>query len=464
MCGAVVVAVVLAVSSSPGAGAAAPDEFFGVNAGDLFELEPSEWDAQLEAIRQGGIDTVRLPAVWSNLEPSPPDGEGRHSYSWELIDDRVAALAQHGLRWEPVICFTATWDESIAGDDTSAPTHVDAFAEFAAALAGRYGPGGSFWKGRPDIPAVPVRDYELWNEPNAAAFWHPQGSAPETYARLFTASRDAIRGVDASARVVVGGLASPGDGVLGADQFVARMFVSHPELRGNVDAVGYHPYAPTLAGVYRQLAAFRRAVDRAAGPGIPIQITEVGWTTTDTTEDERAAALGALARTLPHSDCGVDRLMPYAWIGPEQDPGDRLQWFGIQNRTGSPKPSATAYTRAARSAGVAGASTTRLALCRPRLRLGLRTVAARAGGRPRLNVNVSCAAACALSLRVTAGRPAGSGRTIARRALRFRRSHRNVRLSLSPAARPGSRIALRARGWTRAGWRATRIRTVHVPR
>ena len=53
---------------------------------------------------------------------------------------------------------------------------------------------------------------------------------------------------------------------------------------------------------------------------------------------------------------------------------------------------------------------------------------------------------------------------VARRGLRFHRGPRHVRLRLPRAARPGTRIALRASAWTQAGWRATRVRTVRVRR
>ena len=39
-------------------------------------------------------------------------------------------------------------------------------------------------------------------------------------------------------------------------------------------------------------------------------------------------------------------MMPYAWLGPEQDSGDREQWFGIQRHDATPKPAATAYAAA----------------------------------------------------------------------------------------------------------------------
>ena len=428
---------------------------------DLFELPASDWTPSWERCRTAGSVLLRLPAYWSDLEPRAPGADGRRYPNWQLIDDKVQALAAHGLRWEPVICFSATWSETVPGDYASAPADAGQFAAFTATLARRYGPGGSFWSEHPGLAPVPVRSYELWNEPNAAVFWHPQDSAPEAYADLYARARDAIRQVDGSARVVVGGLASPGADVLPADRFVARMFAHRPDLRGNVDAVAYHPYAATIAGVYSLLAAFRRALDAAAGPGVPIEVTEIGWTSTETAEHRRAANLAALAATLPRSDCGVDRLMPYAWIGPERDPHDRLQWFGIVNRDGTARPSAAAFARTAKAMEQASAPAGTVVLCHPRLGLQLRAVTARDGSRPRLTVSSACAAACALSLRVTA-KPRGRGGTLARRTLRFARGRREIRLLLSHRTRPGTRLAVRAHAWTRAGWRATRVRTIHV--
>src|SRR5436190_4910718 len=235
-----VVAAALLFASQP-AGAKAPAGFYGINPGDLFLLPQSQWDGQLATIKSGGVDAVRMPAYWSDLEPSPG------SLSWQLIDGQAAAVARHGLRWEPLIAFTATWDETVPGDYTSAPAHIEHLAAFAGALVRRYGPGGAFWAEHPDLTPVPVRAYELWNEPNAATYWHPQADAPERYADLYAAVRAAIRGVDGAARVAVGGLASIGPGVIPASRFVERMLDHRPDLRGRIDAVGYHPYAPKLS-------------------------------------------------------------------------------------------------------------------------------------------------------------------------------------------------------------------------
>ena len=54
------------------------------------------------------------------------------------------------------------------------------FARFLRALVARYGPNGSLWAEHPEVAAQPVRDWQIWNEPNLTRYWNvaPLGSAP----------------------------------------------------------------------------------------------------------------------------------------------------------------------------------------------------------------------------------------------------------------------------------------------
>ena len=112
----------------------------------------------------------------------------------------MTALAGHHLQWQPILDYTPKWQQTIPGDDKSAPKSNDAFAQFAAAFAARYGPGGTFWSVHPELPNLPVRTYEIWNEPNGT-FWTPQPD-PAAYADLFVRAADAIHGNDQSATVI----------------------------------------------------------------------------------------------------------------------------------------------------------------------------------------------------------------------------------------------------------------------
>lgn len=463
------------------------NEFYGVNAGDLFKLPQSQWDTQLAAMSADGIRVLRLGAWWSDLEPAPP-GPAGHTYAWGDTDQWVAALARHGIRWEPLLSFSATWDSAVPGDYTAYPANAADFAAFAAALAGRYGPNGAFWAAHPELQALPVQAYEVWNEPNAALFWHPQDSAPERYADLYAATRAAVHQVQPGATVVVGGLAAPASGVIAADEFVQRMLAHRPDLRGNIDAVAYHPYSPTTGGVYSQLASFRHALDAAAGAGIPIEITEIGWSSVDMPVATIGSGLANLATTLPRSDCGVDRLMPYDWVGPELDPTDREQWFGIENRDGTPKASGAAYAGAVQQMESPSAPTSGVTLCggapdpsvaappaprstttttRPKLhgpRLELRI--RRDRRRPsRLRATARCPAGCRLSFQLlrihSSAAKAGGSDLLARHTLRFSSRRRHVWLHI-PSRRAGRRVRVRVVATGRHGRHTVRTRTIRV--
>lgn len=325
-----------------------PAGFYGVNVQQVFSGPSSGWQTDLSAMASGGLQVARIDARWENVEPTPPSGSG-HNYDWSMYDGIVQGLAEHGLRWLPIVDYSTTWSGVTPGDTYSAvaTTHIPDFAAYSAALAGRYGPGGTFWQAHPSLTPVPVTEYEIWNEENSTVFWRPQAGNAEQYADLYMAARSAIKGVDPQARVIVGGLAL-GNPPAASDEvdFLRRMYAHRPDLAGNVDGVGLHPYQQTVHYTYMRIAQFRQALNQIAGPSMPIEITEDGWATTAVSEAERAADLSQLAQELPRSDCNVDQFLPYTWRTEESNPSDPESWFGIWNLDGTPKPSGQAYLSA----------------------------------------------------------------------------------------------------------------------
>ena len=177
--------------------------------------------------------------------------------------------------------------------------------------------------------------------------------------------------MDPRARVIVGGLAlfNP-PRTMDEIEFLERMYLHRPELRGALAGIALHPYQESLPDTFMRLARFRTALDRFDSPAVPIEITEVGWPTTKVSESERAVDLGTLARVLPRSDCNIDRFLPYTWVTSERDPANAEDWFGIWNRDGSPKQSGAAYlsaVRLMRRAVPSSLPAPRLAICHPGL-------------------------------------------------------------------------------------------------
>jgi hypothetical protein len=453
--------------------AASLDGFYGVNVQQVFSGSSASWQPQLSAMESGGLQLARIDARWASVEPNAP-GRAGHSYNWAMYDGIVQALAQHGLRWYPIVGYSTSWASVVPGDSSAAvaPAHVGDFANYAWALARRYGRGGTFWASHPSLPQLPVTGYEIWNEENSTNFMHPQDYAPEAYADLYMAARAAIRSTDLQADVVVGGLALGSPGVTDEIQFLQRMYAHRPDLRGNVDGVGLHPYQHSLPDTYMRLGRFRRALDQLAGPSVPIEITEVGWATTSVPEADRSADLSLLAEQLPHSDCNINRLMPYTWLTSESNPGDPEDWFGIWNRDGSGKPSGIAYLNAVklmRGMTSTPAPTRTMAICHPGAsadaaggrgpRLRLRVLRVRR--RHWVRVAVSCRPACLLRLDLYGHTRKGS-RRLSTRAIGLRSLRKVIRLRIRHARSLKARGRVHALAVSRTGGITRRTRTVRI--
>jgi polysaccharide biosynthesis protein PslG len=328
---AVVVLCVLSGLARP----ALAEDFYGVNAGGLvFGLPPAERDRHLELRRDAGISTVRIDASWGAAEPVPPVPGGPHVYVWAKFDVMAAAMASHGLRWYPMLGYSTAWSGTEAPNMMSPPARPADFAAFVAAFARRYGRGGTFWAEHPELPQLPVERYELWNEPNYDRFWTTQADAPERYAELYLAARAALHAVDPAATAVVGGIID-----FDSTSFIRRMYAHRPDLRGNVDAVGFHPYRQ-VGGVMNTIARFRAALVKAGDPDVPIELTEIGWFEGARSEASRARLLQTLTRILPTSDLGVTSLIPYVWAG---------DTYALIHEDGSPMPAGAAYSEAIRT-------------------------------------------------------------------------------------------------------------------
>lgn len=364
-----VAAIGVAAAVLAGDARAAQDRspFVGVNAHYLFaQGPPAAWDRHLEAMVAAGVTAVRYDARWDLVERVPPLA-GVHRYDWRALDAVVGALARRRLRWLPIVDYSARWAGSVPGDWRSAPARAEDYAAYAAALATRYGRGGSFWRDRPRLPSLPVTSYEIWNEPNTPAFWRPYPD-PARYADLYLAARRALLGADPRARVVVGGLT--GDG---APAYLRAMLSARPAARGRMDAVALHPYDRTVAGVLTRVARLRAALDAEGQTGTPIDVTEIGWpergrgwlVVPDAARRER---LDAVVTTLSRSNCLVSRVVIHTWTSPRRDPADAEQWFGLYRPDATPTAAAAGLKDALGKTAEQPPPSMRLPVCRPALR------------------------------------------------------------------------------------------------
>jgi hypothetical protein len=322
-------------------------EQFGANVNLLFNGHgpPAQIvTRQLEALHGTGAAVARSDAFWEATEPRPPEN-GRHVYDWSFDDHIAAALAAAGLRWLPVLDYSAPWAQSIPGQDHSPPRSNADYAAYASAFAARYGSPGTFWAAHPALPRLPVQTYEIWNEPDSGTFWTPQPN-PAGYADLYAAARTAIDGADPSARVIIGGLTQ-------LPRFLPALLSARPALRGHIDGVAIHPYGTPDVALKRVRAA-RATLALLGMAGVPLYATEFGWTTQFpgvqdyVPETERPGYVLRTLAELGRRRCGLAAALLYTWYSPEQSPGEAQQWYGINGVSGNPTADTAAFAAAIR--------------------------------------------------------------------------------------------------------------------
>ena len=287
---------------------------------------------ELDLLVRYGATEYRTDAQWPTAEPAAPVN-GVHTYVWASFDGIATTLAEHGLRWFPILDYTPGWASS-DGTEFGAPSDRAAFAAYAAAFAARYGVGGSFWASHPQVPALPVAEYEIWNEENIPLFWHQQATAPGQYAALLLAARRSIKAVVPSAHVILCGVLDGGADGLG---FLAAMERAHPGVLRAMDAIGYHPYQGSLPVILERIAALRRLLRHAGASAVPIDITEMDANDHQTAMASWSHAMARLGTTLAASPgCRVSRVFAYMGAPPiGSTDADSNGWFTLFGQTGT---------------------------------------------------------------------------------------------------------------------------------
>jgi hypothetical protein len=146
-------------------------------------------------------------------------------------------------------------------------------ARIVAAFVRRYGPHGSFWTEHPALPQLPVKSFEIGNEPNVPLRFEPDAStlqygSPTGYAKVYAAARAALHRVDPTGKAVVGGMLDSGGVPL---SYTERYLAA---LRGPVDAIGFHPYLYNEAAMERDTLALRRWLNAHGHAQTPIDVNE----------------------------------------------------------------------------------------------------------------------------------------------------------------------------------------------
>jgi Beta-galactosidase len=336
--------LLLAATPAWGERPAPPRSFFGV-------VPQGQLDASDFGQMRGVVGTLRIPVIWAQVEPRPG------SFDFARLDRVVASAAESGVRVLPFVYGTPVW---LAADPARPPLGSvgrSAWAGFLRVLVRRYGPGGELWHG--SSTRLPIREWQIWNEPNFLLFWRPRPS-PGGYARLLGVSARAIRSADPSARIVAAGLAPVEGGML--PWVFLRRLLAVPGATRLFDLVAVHPYASHLRDVALQVRLAREAMASNGGARTPLLVSELGVasdsqlpTSFNRGRAGQARFLRGAYRLLLHNRsrwriAGVDW---YAWQD-TQGPDPHCvfcQYAGLFDSSDRPKPAWRALRRIATSSG-----------------------------------------------------------------------------------------------------------------
>jgi hypothetical protein len=240
----------------------APRSFYGVISG-----EPLPGASELDRMGQGKVGTLRVNLAWGSVQAGPDAG-----YDWSHYDGVIGEAAKNGIRVLPTVYSSPTWAEPTP-EYPPLGERLPEFEDFARAAVRRYGSEGSFWRNNPDLPKLPITDWQLWNEPNSPLFWKPTPNASDYY-ELLRAFDSTVKRADPKANVMLGGLFPTPKGGIRMEVFMDSLYIEGAH--GHFDAAAIHPYAANPEGALASTAALRHVMEND-DPDTPIWITEVGW-------------------------------------------------------------------------------------------------------------------------------------------------------------------------------------------
>jgi polysaccharide biosynthesis protein PslG len=358
-------ALVGALAVAPSAQAGPPETFFGVTPQTKLNR------ADFRQMSRTGVGTLRYGVSWNDLDLQPASEAAIFAprvYAWWYLDPVIYLAAERGITVLPTIYGTphwvATYQGCVSGCHKVGPRTVQAyiaFSLFMRAAVKRYGPGGDFWRQHPNLPARPIRTWQIWNEQNSSDYWKPEPNVDD-YAGLVVAGGEAVHAVDPGASVILGGMigepAQAGKKTVSGWNFLARLY-ANPRVRAAFDGVAIHPYGKSMRQIKRTVWRWRQEMRRAGARRDRLWVTEIGWASggmkhpLNRGPKEQAELVGESLRYFAskRGSLGIANVDYFAWR--DAAPGaDQCDWCAksglLKFRNRQPKPAWRAFRAVAR--------------------------------------------------------------------------------------------------------------------
>ncbi|MGD0196587.1 MAG: hypothetical protein ABSC56_01590 [Solirubrobacteraceae bacterium] len=350
--------VALAAFGALGASAApapAPQGFVGITSQDTFNGGEAYRAKMFSEMQASGITLIRVEFTWAQIETAPD------VFNFSAYDQFVLDAAQHGIEVMPVLYEEPGWYTS--RPKKVKPTSVEYLnyppaspsdiTNFVTALVKQYGPGGTLWQENPTVTPVPIRVWQVWDEPNLNFFWYPHASA-KAYTALLAAASQAIHAVDPGAEVVSAGMPQSLDGI-NLDKFVRELVADGAGKWMNTLAV--NAYSSTASGVIGILKGVRSILNAGGDSGVALRVSEIGWSDVGPKSAFRAGVKGQATQiSSVINDFGANRsslnlkgFVYFTWR--DTKPFYKVKDFwglhtGLLRLNGTAKPSLQAFTNA----------------------------------------------------------------------------------------------------------------------
>jgi hypothetical protein len=259
-----------------------PQGFVGVDAdGPMFGPDtPINFANQLKTMVSSGVQSVRVAFSWAAAQPYKTDADVPDDQtakftdvagvptSFEFSDMVVGDAARERISVLPTVLYAPQWDAVTNSSGVAYPRQYAPYAAYLTALVGRYGPHGSFWRENPGIPKMPIRSWQIWNEPNLAYYWKQPFAS--SYVSLLKVAHAAVRKADPGARIVLGALTNTAWKSLGQIYKIKGA-------KDLFDVVSVNGFTKIPANVMLFMLFVRRAMARNGDGAKPLIATEISW-------------------------------------------------------------------------------------------------------------------------------------------------------------------------------------------
>ncbi|MFC4128051.1 beta-xylosidase [Nocardia rhizosphaerae] len=308
----------------------------GISGGHSWlQLGAAELDKQMGLVAETGATWVRIDIDWSVIEPV------RGSQDWSATDRAVRAARAHGLSVLAILTYAPAWASPHGGEGGSkAVPQPVLFGRFVGDAVAHYRDQISHW--------------EVWNEPNAGAFFAPRPDVA-VYAHLLRQAAEAVRARQPHGQVIVGGLAPALDD--GRD-IAPTTFVETLYALGagkDFDAIAVHPYSypelPDSASWYNaftNLMRIRRIMDANNDGAMQLWPTEFGAPTgagARAVSEQTQAEIIDQGLGMAAAIHDVGPVFVYSLVDAGQDPHDVEDNFGVLRRDYTEKPALAVVRR-----------------------------------------------------------------------------------------------------------------------